>query len=71
MSVFKFDNMEYRKLGPTGLRVSVIGFGNMINYKPENVDVDDGLIVKCLQNGINFFDTAELYADGTINILPR
>lgn len=57
--------MEYRKLGPTGLKVSVLGFGNMINYKPENTDVDDAIIQKCLDSGINFFDTAELYADGT------
>jgi aryl-alcohol dehydrogenase-like predicted oxidoreductase len=26
-------NMEYRKLGPTGIKVSVIGYGTWINAK--------------------------------------
>jgi aryl-alcohol dehydrogenase-like predicted oxidoreductase len=61
--------MEYRNLGGTGLKVSVLGFGNMINYKPENVDIDDAIVKKCLDSGVNFFDTAELYADGTVSVM--
>lgn len=56
--------MEYRKLGATGLKVSVLGFGNMVNYKPENSELDEKLVHRCLEAGINFFDTAEWYADG-------
>jgi len=59
------STMEYRKLGATGLKVSVLSFGNMINYKPENADIDDAIIQKCIDAGINYFDTAEIYADGT------
>lgn len=62
--MFNHKNMEYRKLGSTGLRVSAVSYGNMINYTPENVDVDDSIIARCLENGINFFDTAEMYSDG-------
>lgn len=56
--------MEYRYLGNTGLKVSAIGFGNMVNSSKERAEIDDGLIFKCLENGINFFDTAERYSDG-------
>jgi aryl-alcohol dehydrogenase-like predicted oxidoreductase len=64
--MFNHKNMEYRRLGNTGLKVSMLSFGNMLNYKPENADLDDSLILKCLENGINFFDTAERYADGKV-----
>ena len=29
--MFSTKNMEYRYLGNTGLKVSAIGFGNMVN----------------------------------------
>jgi aryl-alcohol dehydrogenase-like predicted oxidoreductase len=58
--------MEYRHLGNTGLKVSALSFGNMINYKPENAALDDSIILKCLESGINFFDTAEIYGDGSL-----
>ena len=56
------EKMEYRYLGNTGLRVSVIGLGNWLNNE------DDAQTVECtkaaLENGINFFDTAECYGFG-------
>jgi aryl-alcohol dehydrogenase-like predicted oxidoreductase len=33
---FNSENMIYRNLGRSGLKVSAISFGNMINYKEEN-----------------------------------
>jgi len=36
MTLFNSANMIYRNLGNTGLKVSVISLGNMINYKIEN-----------------------------------
>jgi len=30
----------------------------MINYKPENVKIDEALIQTCIEKGVNFFDTA-------------
>ncbi len=53
--------MEYRYLGNTGLRVSVLSFGVMLH---DNVDNMKELLKICLKNGVNFFDTAEAYGFG-------
>lgn len=54
--------MEYRELGNTGTKVSVICLGTMTygeqNSEPEAFDQMD----YALANGVNFFDTAELYS---------
>jgi voltage-dependent potassium channel beta subunit len=54
--------MEYRYLGPTGLRVSVFSFGNWVNNEKDKLTVDS--VKFCLEHGINFFDTAESYGLG-------
>ena len=56
------SKMEYRYLGDSGLRVSVVGFGNWVNNL--NDDLNKECIKKALDNGINFFDTAEIYGLG-------
>jgi len=56
--------MLYRNFGNSGLKVSVISLGNMINYKPENYEEDKNIILTALKNGINHIDTAEIYASG-------
>lgn len=57
--------MEYRKLGHTGLQLSVFGLGSWINF---NGGVDEKgageLMQLAYDNGINFFDNAEIYANG-------
>lgn len=54
--------MEYRYLGPTGLRVSVIGFGNWVNSNKEDQKENTAKCVKvAFEAGVNFFDTAEIY----------
>ena len=54
--------MEYRKLGLTELDISVIGLGTMTwglqNTQQEGFEQMD----YALEQGINFFDTAEMYA---------
>ena len=62
--MFNPKDMEYRRLGGTGLKVSAIGFGNMVNSHPDRVDIDDAIVARCLERGINFFDTAEVYSQG-------
>ncbi|KAL4454214.1 hypothetical protein ABPG74_012171 [Tetrahymena malaccensis] len=57
--------MEYRYLGNTGLKVSVISFGNWLNsndssWTQRTID----LVKKAHSLGINFFDTAEVYGYG-------
>ncbi len=54
--------MLYRKLGRTGLEVSVLGLGTM-TYGEQNTESEGhAQMDAALAYGINFFDTAELYS---------
>lgn len=54
--------MEYRKLGRTDLKVSTIGLGTM-TWGFQNTEADGFKQMDyALEHGINFFDTAEMYA---------
>lgn len=53
--------MEYTRLGNTGLLISRISYGNMINSLPEDEDVNTEIIKTCYEAGVNFFDSAEMY----------
>jgi len=54
--------MEYRKLGRTGLEISAIGLGTM-TWGFQNTQADGfEQMDYALERGINFFDTAEMYA---------
>lgn len=65
--------MEYRKLGNTGLDVSRICLGCMTYGLPErgthpwtlDEQASRPFIQRALEMGINFFDTANSYSDGT------
>ena len=57
--------MTYRRLGRSGLKVSVLSFGSWVTFGPQ---VGHELAVECLgaakQAGVNFFDNAEAYSGG-------
>ena len=54
--------MEYRKLGRTDLHISTIGLGTM-TWGFQNTQADGfEQMDYVLERGINFFDTAEMYA---------
>ncbi len=54
--------MEYRKLGRTGLNISAIGLGTM-TWGFQNTQAQGfAQMDYALERGINFFDTAEMYA---------
>lgn len=54
--------MEYRKLGRTDLEISAIGLGTM-TWGFQNTQADGfEQMDYALERGINFFDTAEMYA---------
>lgn len=56
--------MEYRQLGRAGVRVSVIGMGtNRFGSKVEPANVNN-ILDAAQELGINFIDTADVYADG-------
>lgn len=57
--------MEHRRLGRSGLQVSVLSFGSWVSFGPQ---LDVGRAADCLDAahdaGCNFFDNAEAYAQG-------
>jgi aryl-alcohol dehydrogenase-like predicted oxidoreductase len=54
--------MERRRLGQTGLRVSVLGFGGSeIGYEGASQATVDRLLGSALDAGLNVIDTAECY----------
>uniref|UniRef100_F6YD53 NADP-dependent oxidoreductase domain-containing protein n=1 Tax=Ciona intestinalis TaxID=7719 RepID=F6YD53_CIOIN len=62
--------MLYRNLGTSGLRVSVIGFGTWATFGNQiSDDLAEELLTIAYENGVNFFDTAEVYAAGKAEIL--
>ncbi len=76
-SLFPFDNiitdkmmaskMPYRYLGNSGIRVSILGWGNWINNSKED-QVTYETVKYAIENGVNFLDTAELYGFGQAEI---
>jgi len=65
------STMEYRFLGPTGLKVSCVSYGNWLTSNDPTAETTTIEVVeKCHQLGINFFDTAEIYGkpDGTAEV---
>jgi aryl-alcohol dehydrogenase-like predicted oxidoreductase len=55
--------MEYRKLGKTGMNVSVLGFGGSeIGYEHIALAAAKKLLNEALDLGLNVIDTAECYA---------
>ena len=57
--------MQYRRLGRAGLRVSTLSLGSWVTYHNQ---VDDHAAVELMaaafDAGVNFFDNAEVYAQG-------
>jgi len=65
MSAVDRPVMPYRRLGRSGLQVSVLSFGSWVTFGEQ---LDTGLAEDCLavarEAGVNFFDNAEAYAGG-------
>ncbi len=57
--------MEYRKMGKTGLQLSVLSYGSWVTFHKQVDDSQADLLMGlAYDNGINFFDNAEVYALG-------
>lgn len=57
--------MEYRNLGKSGLKVSALSFGSWITFGDQiGNNVAERLMDMAYDAGVNFFDNAEVYANG-------
>jgi voltage-dependent potassium channel beta subunit len=57
--------MEYRRLGKSGLQVSVLSFGSWVTFGKQIGDNTAGELMDiAYEGGVNFFDNAEIYARG-------
>ena len=62
--------MIYRRMGRTGLQLSVLSFGSWITFAKQIDDtVSDRLMSMAYEAGINFFDNAEVYAHGDSELM--
>ena len=62
--------MHYRRLGKSGLKVSEIALGAWVTFGDQvEEQVACDLIHKAYDNGINFFDNADAYANGQAEIV--
>jgi voltage-dependent potassium channel beta subunit len=62
--------MIYRRLGNSGLKVSIFSFGNWLTGEnPHHEQTQIQLVKRAFDAGINYFDTAEEYGNGTAEIL--
>jgi voltage-dependent potassium channel beta subunit len=59
------QNMPFRKLGDSGISVSLLSFGSWVTF---NKQMDTSATTECIKyafdNGVNFFDNAEVYSQG-------
>ncbi|MBS3967287.1 MAG: aldo/keto reductase [Truepera sp.] len=58
--------MQYRRLGNTGMKVSIVSLGAWITYGGSMQDqaIITRITERALEHGINFFDNADAYARG-------
>lgn len=62
--------MEYRRLGKSGLKISALSLGSWLTFGKQITDeVAEDLMRLAYDNGINFFDNAEVYAQGKSEIV--
>jgi len=63
-------DMTYRRLGHSGLKVSTFSLGSWVTY---GAQVDESVARECVlhafENGVNFFDSAEVYAQGQAEVV--
>lgn len=57
--------MKYRRLGNAGVKLSEIGLGGWLTFgKTTGEDTGKEIIRAAFESGVNFFDTANVYAQG-------
>ena len=62
--------MEYRFLGRSGLKVSALSFGSWVTFGDQiDEDIAYDSMKEAYDAGVNFFDNAEVYAEGESEIM--
>ncbi len=62
--------MEYRRLGSSGLQVSALSLGAWVTYGGQvGLDTAYECMTAAYDAGVNFFDNAEVYANGNAEIV--
>ena len=62
--------MEYRRLGKAGVQVSALSLGSWLTFgKQISDDTAEKLMDIAYEKGVNFFDNAEVYAQGQSEIV--
>jgi len=62
--------MEYRRMGKTGLQLSVLSYGSWVTFHKQLDDQKaDELMGIAYDSGINFFDNAEVYSRGESELM--
>ena len=57
--------MQYKRLGQSGLQVSALSVGSWVTYANQvNVKEAKEMLALAMDQGVNFFDNAEVYANG-------
>jgi voltage-dependent potassium channel beta subunit len=62
--------MEYRRLGKSGLKLSVLSFGSWVTFVNQLASSEaERCMAYAYDHGVNFFDNAEAYASGESEVL--
>jgi len=62
--------MEYRYLGKSGLQVSALSYGAWVTFSDQvDEEIANNCMVEAYNAGVNFFDNAEVYANGRAEIV--
>ncbi|MBP7272473.1 MAG: aldo/keto reductase [Saprospiraceae bacterium] len=62
--------MEYKRLGKSGLQISALSFGSWLTFgKQIGDETAEELMAVAYNSGVNFFDNAEIYANGKSEIV--
>jgi aryl-alcohol dehydrogenase-like predicted oxidoreductase len=61
--------MEYRTLGRTGEKLSIIGMGGIVVDKLTQAEAD-AVVAEAIDRGVNYFDVAPSYGDAELRLGP-
>lgn len=69
VSTFAPPAVRYRNLGKSGLRISNVGLGTWVTFGSLiSEEVAEDIVTAAFDNGINVFDTADIYAGGKAEV---